>query len=113
MECGEGRNGGRWRRRRREREEKGSRGLAEEINNGLGNPRSVVHTGGKLPTIPDNGEKEERGGAVAVGNHLPRSVQPFFSAFTFFFFFFFFFASFFPSPLPTLFSLLASNNHEH
>lgn len=51
---------GRWRRRQREREGERSRGLAEEINNGLGNPRSVVHTGGKLPTIPDNGEKEER-----------------------------------------------------
>lgn len=52
---------GRRRRRRREREGgERSRGLAEEINNGLGNPRSVVHTGGKLPTIPDNGEKEER-----------------------------------------------------
>lgn len=46
--------------RRRQRERERSRGLAEEINNGLSNPRSVVHTGGKLPTIPDNGEKEER-----------------------------------------------------
>lgn len=59
--------------------------------------------------------KKSGGAATAVGNHLPRSVQPFFSAFTFFFFLFSFSASFFlpPPPLSTLFSLLASNNHEH
>lgn len=44
--------------------------------------------------------KKSGGAAAAVGNHLPRSVQPFFSAFTFFFFFFF--SLFFPplSPPP-------------
>lgn len=58
----EGRNGTKEAERESESESERerSRGLAEEINNGLGNPRSVVHTGGKLPTIPDNGEKEER-----------------------------------------------------
>lgn len=45
--------------------------------------------------------KKSGGAAAAVGNHLPRSVQPFFSAFTFFFFFPpFFSASFSPSPFP-------------
>lgn len=57
---GGGREGTVAKEAKREREGERSRGLAEEINNGLGNPRSVVHTGGKLPTIPDNGEKEER-----------------------------------------------------
>lgn len=58
--------------------------------------------------------KKSGGAAAAVGNHLPRSVQPFFSAFTFFFFFSpLFFRLLLPLPLPTLFSLLASNNHEH
>lgn len=47
----------------------------------MGNPGLVVHAAGKLPTIPDNGETEERS-----GNHLlPRSVHPFFpSGFTYF-----------------------------
>ena len=42
--------------------------------------------------------KKSGGAATAVGNHLPRSVQPFFSAFTFFFFPFFFFRLLFSAP---------------